>query len=307
MRMRRWMAVTLTSTMLAVPSFAQHVTGGAHAGGGFSAPRSFSGGVSAPRNFGGSIAGPRFGGGIAAPRNFNGSAPRYTNWGPGMRAGVPAPGVTPGLGYSHRAPYTPVRRPGYSDHRPPYRSPYGHDHDHDHDYGHHGYGYGYPGLYGYANGVYLAPPYVLNPWLWNDSGYGDDSGDNADANVSPNYDQGYGDPGSGPGPAAYGPPTASARPDYDPRPNPPAPPAGASSALKSSAVAPSIAEDRPTVTLVFKDNRPAQQVHNYALTRTTLYVLDGHSREIPLDQLDVAATIKTNHEAGIDFQLPSSN
>jgi hypothetical protein len=58
------------------------------------------------------------------------------------------------------------------------------------------------------------------------------------------------------------------------------------------------------VTLVFKDGRPAEQVHNYLLTRTTLYVQDQNRRSIPVDQLDLAATEKTNRDAGIDFAVP---
>lgn len=63
-------------------------------------------------------------------------------------------------------------------------------------------------------------------------------------------------------------------------------------------------ESEDTVTLVFKDGRNPLQVHNYLLTRTTLYVRDQHHRDIPLDQLDLAATQRVNHEAGVDFQLP---
>jgi hypothetical protein len=35
-----------------------------------------------------------------------------------------------------------------------------------------------------------------------------------------------------------------------------------------------------------------------------LYVRDQHHRDIPLDQLDLDATEKVNHKAGVDFQLP---
>jgi len=63
-------------------------------------------------------------------------------------------------------------------------------------------------------------------------------------------------------------------------------------------------EREDAVTLVFKDGRPPEQVHNYLLTRTTLYVRDQHHRDIPLNQLDLAATQKVNHDAGVDFQLP---
>ena len=58
------------------------------------------------------------------------------------------------------------------------------------------------------------------------------------------------------------------------------------------------------VTLVFRDGRPSQQIHNYALTRSTLYVLDPRHQEIPIEDLDLAATEKVNRDAGVDFQLP---
>jgi hypothetical protein len=59
------------------------------------------------------------------------------------------------------------------------------------------------------------------------------------------------------------------------------------------------------VTLVFKDGRPPEQIHNYVLTPTTLYVGDQPHRDIPTDQLDLAATAKVNRDAGVDFQLPA--
>lgn len=60
------------------------------------------------------------------------------------------------------------------------------------------------------------------------------------------------------------------------------------------------------VTLIFKDGRPAEQIHNYLLTRTTLYVDDQHRRAIPTDELDLVATAKANQDAGVDFQLPNA-
>jgi hypothetical protein len=59
------------------------------------------------------------------------------------------------------------------------------------------------------------------------------------------------------------------------------------------------------VTLVFKDGRPSETIHNYALTRTTLYVTDGKPQEIPVADLNLAATEKVNREAGVKFQLPN--
>jgi hypothetical protein len=62
---------------------------------------------------------------------------------------------------------------------------------------------------------------------------------------------------------------------------------------------------QPATTLIFKDGSPPAQVHNYALTGSTLYDLDGESRkEIPLALLNVPATIEANRAAGVDFALP---
>jgi hypothetical protein len=58
------------------------------------------------------------------------------------------------------------------------------------------------------------------------------------------------------------------------------------------------------VTLVFKDGRPTEEIHNYMLTRTTLYVQGERLREIAVADLDLAATEKVNREAGVDFRLP---
>lgn len=66
-------------------------------------------------------------------------------------------------------------------------------------------------------------------------------------------------------------------------------------------------EPEAAVTLVFKDGRPNQQIHNYMLTRTTLYVQDEHRREILVEDLDLAATQKINKDNGVDFQLPGAS
>jgi hypothetical protein len=63
---------------------------------------------------------------------------------------------------------------------------------------------------------------------------------------------------------------------------------------------------QPATTLIFKDGRKPLQVHNYALTTSTLYALDGESRqEIPLSLLNVPATVEANRAAGVDFALPA--
>lgn len=65
---------------------------------------------------------------------------------------------------------------------------------------------------------------------------------------------------------------------------------------------------QPATTLVFRDGRPPAQVRNYALTGSTLYALDGETRqEIPLSLLNVPATVAANRAAGVDFALPVSS
>ena len=69
----------------------------------------------------------------------------------------------------------------------------------------------------------------------------------------------------------------------------------------------SVPDNEETVTLIFKDGRPSEQIHNYAMTSTTLYVLDSPHRNIPLDQLNLSATTKLNDDAGVNFQLPQAS
>jgi hypothetical protein len=62
-----------------------------------------------------------------------------------------------------------------------------------------------------------------------------------------------------------------------------------------------------TVTLIFKDGRPPEQIQNYIATKKTLTVINGsRHRDIPIADLDVPATIKANRETGVGFQLPVS-
>jgi len=60
------------------------------------------------------------------------------------------------------------------------------------------------------------------------------------------------------------------------------------------------------VVLVFRDGRAPEQIHNYMLTRTTLYVQDGRGREIPLDEIDLAATQRLNGDVGVEFRPPDA-
>jgi hypothetical protein len=153
--------------------------------------------------------------------------------------------------------------------------------------------------------VYAAPAYYGSGWiapglLSYDAGLG--------------YEEGYGDAGYGGYPADaspqpypneaapyYGAETSPDQGSYPVNPYAAAPPPYVPAPAPQSA--PAAAE---AITLVYKDGRPAEQVHNYAATRTTLFVFDQHRREIPLSDLDLAATLKQNHDAGVDFQLPGA-
>jgi hypothetical protein len=155
--------------------------------------------------------------------------------------------------------------------------------------GHGGVGYrfryptvyaGYPWLNSFGYGLPLA--------------YGAPYGDDQD-DAPPPQQADYG--GQSPvdyGPEAPGPEVAAnASPPF--RPAYPAP-------VEAAPVHP-----QPATTLIFKDGRPPAQVHNYALTGSTLYALDGESRqEIPLSLLNVPATVEANRAVGVDFALPIS-
>jgi hypothetical protein len=214
-------------------------------------------------------AAPAFHGGFtaSAPRSFTG-APRYTGRSPFSSA----PHFPAGnYGSSHNYYYGPAR------YRRPYPSRYG--------YGVPYLGLGWPG---YLNSGYLDSDYP-------DSGYPGyaDTTTYDDSQAPPNY--------AGQAPPNYG--------GYDNPPPDQAPPALAPPPYPSYAqpqhAPPQPLADEDAVTLIFKDGRPPEQIHNYAMTRTTLYVRDQHHRDIPLDQLDFNATQKANRDVGVDFQLPT--
>ncbi|MGA9668826.1 MAG: hypothetical protein WBQ94_06435 [Terracidiphilus sp.] len=152
---------------------------------------------------------------------------------------------------------------------------------------------------GYRGGVgYVAPGYgwvaPYFPWYPGDIGY--DSGSDYDSG------SGYGDSATAQNPGTDG---YDALPPY---PGPPEP-AGNYPPVAASPIPSSVSSGPPSeeeVTLVFKDGRPPVQIHDYLLTRNTLYVWDRPQKVIPTDQLDLVATAKANQDAGVDFQLPES-
>ncbi|WP_263382263.1 hypothetical protein [Granulicella arctica] len=164
-----------------------------------------------------------------------------------------------------------------------------------------------PGAGGYRRpygGAYRSQgPYVGYPWSGLGGvaflGYPDTTGLNDGTASYDNEPTGNGDPSQGPYAVA---PYSGQAGDAA---LPPYPPQYAQQPLESVAPPPPAREPAPeeAVTLIFKDGRPAEQIHNYMLTRTTLYVRDQHHHEIPVSELDEAATTRANKAAGVDFQL----
>lgn len=113
-------------------------------------------------------------------------------------------------------------------------------------------------------------------------------------------------------------PTALQQPDYGyneyPPSNPYYPDYGAEYAQYPQPGEPAPAAEVPstpataeTVTLIFNNGQPPEQIQNYIATRTTLTVFNGTRHyDISVADLDVPATIKANRAAGIDFSLPAS-
>jgi hypothetical protein len=174
----------------------------------------------------------------------------------------------------------------------PYHSPNGWDH-HD-GYHHRGvysvYGWGAPLWPGWGWGYpYLFPSYLDYP-----DDYGSQPDSDAGASSQPYEDNG---PYEAPAQDQYGPPPSGS---YTPWPY-----GSQAPASQEEPSSPPVPE--APVTLVFKDGRPPQQIHNYLLTASTLSVLDQHRQDIPVDQIDIAATAKVNRDAGVSFALPGGS
>lgn len=265
--MKRLAAVALLLG-IALPVCAQH--GGSHGGGGF-----HGGGFS-------SHSAPSFHGGFSpsAPSRFAGGSR------PGApRSFVPRYGGASGLTANRMRSLAPAYRMRSGAGRDYARPAYDRDRDGDRD-GHHprrpyrpiyqsGFVYGVP-----QYGGWIGPEYFDYPY---DPGYDDGTSYTPDSSYADNG--GYAQPYDQGPPPPYEPPVEPAQQSMAPAPAP---------------------ENTEAITLVFRDGRASEQIHNYILSRTTLSVLDGHHRDIPVDQLDLAATAKANREAGIDFQLPAS-
>jgi hypothetical protein len=138
--------------------------------------------------------------------------------------------------------------------------------------------------YFYARSTYLVPGLLNSNWDYPDNSY---SGDQSASSPAQGQVENNGD---------YEPESAPYEPQQQAQDVPPPPP-GPVEPLPQA-----------PVTLVFKDGH-SQQIRNYAVTKTTLYVLDdaasGRRPEISLDQIDVSATERANQAAGVDFDVPA--
>jgi hypothetical protein len=294
--MRRVLTFLVAGAMvLAVPQAMLAQRGGGHGGGGGHVG-GFSGGAGA-RGFGGSFSAPHAGSFSGfAPRSF--SAPRM-GFSPGpLGSGLSA---RPYAGYPQRSwpvarsPFgqlsaPAVRRgpyPGVADGRTWSGQPWhgGHSDGHRPDYHSHS---------GFTYSIRTAPyyPYYTWPWYgglpyfgnWDSSDY--DSGADTGAAAA----QLYSEPETAP---AEEPEERRAYQPYQ--------------AEVAANVAPGA---EPALTIVYKDGR-SQQVHNYALTQTTLLLLDdassGRTQQVSLQEIDLSATERANRAAGVDFRLPVRN
>jgi hypothetical protein len=283
---------------LAIPQAMYAQRGGHSAGGGHASGFSGSGGIGA-RGFGGSFAGT---GGFSAPRSF--PAPRMnfpsgsTGFGssrsfatypqrswpitrspfgqlraPAVNRGpYPSGANRPGVANNRSWGGQPSRGGRYPGKRYPYRPPYRRT------------------VVVYASPLYATPWFGAWPYFgnWNDFGFDDSYA--SQANAAP--DQSYAPQSESPSEPQEEAPPAYPGPAYQP---------GIATAAPGS---------EPALTIVYKDGH-SQQVRNYALTRTTLLLLDdassGRTQQISVEQIDLPATEQVNRAAGVDFSLPVRN
>jgi hypothetical protein len=305
-------AISLPFLILAMvlPLHAQHGHaggGGFHSGGSVHAGGGFSGGGFA------SHAAPSFHNSFNGARGIRPVSPG--RFAPQARFGNPArmQSARPYLPSSNLRAYNPgnlrpspgVRRPEYNVRGPQdgaHRPVYG---DRDHHHRHrpaYNYGgttiytgtvlpYGFYNSYGYGYGD-LGFPYDDS---YDDSGY-DNSDADSPAYSNPAYDDSnnYVAESAPEAAAPQYPGQADSTYNYgSPRPQ-------ASAAQPSASPLP-----QESVTLIFNNGVPSQQIHNYILSRSTLIILDGPRREIPVADLDLEATRKANRASGVDFNLPN--
>lgn len=282
--MRRFTAAALLCFGMAFPLCAQR--GSSHGGSGGGHAGGFAGGSASHGGFRSSA--PSRSGGFTPSSRYVGSRPGFTpRYAPGARSGA-YPRTSSG------SPGIYLGRPAYATNGPYRSSPY-----------RQAYRSGRSGSDGRGNWRrrYWPGTYVWGvPWVgdyggWLDSGFDSGFYDDGDG-----YDSGYNDVGPAPD-QSYTPylPYNQGQP-YDPSYDPGYDSGHPGQSYSGQAGPPP--QNQQTVTLVFKDHRPNQQIHNYLLNGTTLSVWDQHPREIPVDQIDIPETQRLNSSAGVDFHLP---
>jgi hypothetical protein len=299
---------------LALPAFAQH--GGSHAGS--SGSRGFSGnaGFSSHSAFSQpSFSRPAF----SQSPNFTRPA-QQARYGPQYRpmpsAGYRAAG--PQNYSTRRSPYTGARYIGTYDenryNRTPYtgnrqspvRAPYnpsaaslsrGSDRNHDRDRfdgRRRQFQTWYANTYPYWSGY----PYLFNPNLYNLGLY---DWSDSDSSAPGNYEPSSYEPDSL---QPYNSVPDEAYDQNDPAPNYPPYPNQAYYAPNQTAAAAPPAPAQP-LTVIFKNSRAAIQIQNYMITAKVLTDLDSeHYEQIPLEEINLAATQNFNKVAGVEFQIP---
>jgi hypothetical protein len=154
------------------------------------------------------------------------------------------------------------------------------------------YVYTYPNWPGY--------PYLIDPNFYNLGLY--DWGD-SDSSAPGNYESDSSQPG-GYEPDSYMSDQNGPAPLYPPYPNE----GYAAPLAQAGAAAPAVPAPAVSVqplTVIFKSGRAPIKVQNYLMTAQVLTDLDSeHYEQIPLDQIDLAATQRFNSAAGVDFQVP---
>jgi hypothetical protein len=67
-------------------------------------------------------------------------------------------------------------------------------------------------------------------------------------------------------------------------------------------------EPEQAIRVIFKNGRAPATIQNYLMNSRTLTDLDQqHYEQIPLDQIDMAATEQANRARGLDFQVPAAS
>lgn len=167
-------------------------------------------------------------------------------------------------------------------------------------------------------------PYVLDPAFYDWSDYGN-SGSNQDEQnnqVSGYNNEGppsqpesrngdLGEPGNGSGSESFGEPGGAygqsgeqPPPWPEPPPSQTAPDSHFSVSGQSAAIAPPL---EGPLTVIFKGGRAPEQMQNYMLTAKAITDLDAdHYEQIPLEQIDITATVSANRASGLQFRVPGA-